>query len=139
MRCREVCLVAAVALVGCGDSVAPQQRADAESALETATQAVAKKDYAAAEAALTKAIDAGTLDPDRYAQAYLQRAICRARNGKQNEALTDLDVVKSAVPNMDEYHRARSFILGKQGNSRLARAELAKARKLNPAVQPIED
>lgn len=137
MRCREVCLVAAVALAGCGDSVAPQQRADAESALESATQALAKKDFAAAEIALTKAIDAGNLDPDRFAECYRQRAICRARNGKYQEALADLDAIKSAAPNMEEYHLARSFVLGKQGNSKLARSELAKARKLNPRAQPI--
>lgn len=138
MRCPAALLFVVILLSGC-DGASTAQRADAQSSLDAASEAAQRKDYVAAEAAWTRAIEIGSLNPDQYVKAHLQRAICRARNKKFSEALADLDTIRDVAPNMDEYHAARSFVLGKQGNDVLSRAEMQQARRLNPAIQPIKD
>jgi tetratricopeptide (TPR) repeat protein len=139
MLTRAILLTAVLIAAGCGDQVTPARRVDAQSAADQAKQATVQKDYAAAEAAWTKAVSAGTLDPDQLVNAMIQRAVCRARLKKFNDALADLDSIKDVTPNLDEYHVARSFVLRAQGNSGQAQAEFAKARRLNPSIQPLND
>jgi tetratricopeptide (TPR) repeat protein len=100
--------------------------------------AFAARNFAAAEPKFTAAIDAGLLNPDSYCQAVAKRALCWAVANKFDEALADLDKLGPAAANEVDVLVARSFILKKQGKTAESRAALAKAKKINPAVQEFK-
>jgi Tfp pilus assembly protein PilF len=106
-------------VVGCGSS------AQVANQRETAGEA-----YAAGVAAF---------ESRDYANAFLKRAVAAAATDDFETASADLDILERGAPNLDEVYAARAFVLLKQGKGSEAKAAFAKARQLNPRVQPFRE
>jgi tetratricopeptide (TPR) repeat protein len=127
-------------VVGCGSSAqVANQRETAGEAYAAGVAAFESRDFATAADKLTAAIDAHGLNPDQYANAFLKRAVAAAATDDFETASADLDILERGAPNLDEVYAARAFVLLKQGKGSEAKAAFAKARQLNPRVQPIRE
>ena len=139
---RSVCFAACLAVVlftsACKKGPDPQLNVNAETAIQDAEQAMGSGDYAAALSSFDIALAGGVLSPDQYARALTNRAECNTRLGDFAKAHADLDEASRGA-DMAQVHRARSFLLAKEGNSAGSRSELNAAKRINPKIKAIQD
>ena len=134
-----IVLMLTVWLCGCSSQVAPDKRANAETAYGEAIEALEQHDYGLAKTRLTEALEAGGLRADQLIDAYIQRAVCLARLGEFEAAHADLDAAAQGPADMDVVYAARSFVFAKEGRASEAAAKLNQARAINPQIKPFED
>lgn len=122
-------------LLGCGaEQQSPSDVSRAEGGYEQALAAFEAGDYQLAENQLTDAIDAGGLNSDLVAEAYLLRAEARGRLGQFQEAMADLAVIEQAAPNEAQFHRVRGDLLLAQGDRQAAHNAYDAARKIDSSI-----
>ena len=127
------CLLAGI--VGCSSQQPSAEIAESEGTFDAAMIAFESSDFQLAEEQLTAAIEAGGLNPDLVAEAYLLRAESRAKLGKFSEAMTDLNGMDQRAPDKARYYQIRGDVLLGQGDNDAAKAAYAAARKIDRTIE----
>lgn len=132
-----VAVLVAALLLGCGRPDNIEGLPVAQSAYDEGMAAEARGAYADAEASLTRAIDGRALDSDQLVEAYLHRAVCRARQSKHDEAMQDVAVIFEQAPQPERALVVRAFIHRRRGDENAAYADETAARARDPNVETI--
>lgn len=123
-------------LLGCSDGQhSPTDIATAEGGFDEAVVAFNEGNFQLAEDHLSAAIDAGGLNPDLIADAYLLRAECRTKLGKLDEAMADVTSVEQGAPDLGRFHQVRGDILLAQGDKVAAKQAYQEALKTNKNIK----
>lgn len=131
-------LTVLLTVCGCGGGVDPTELQSAEAAFGEGLQAVQKGDYSTARDRFTVAIEGGPLHVDSYVEAHIQRAICQGKLREFAAGHADLDKVVAGAADLSPIHIVRAFLFRQEGRANEAKAELLKARKLNPQIKEIQ-
>ncbi len=126
-----LCLGLGLAMAGCKGSVSESSHRNAQVAFDEASTLVQSADYAGALPLLEKAIGAGGLPADVYADALLLRSRCYAQTGDLQKAEEDLNHAEQGSPNPAQFQIAKGTLLLKQGKKAEADAAFKNAKKLD--------
>lgn len=120
---------------GCGGGAIPEgSAASAQHAFDLGNDQFMQQKYAEAEAAFTKSLETPGLNPDLLIEALLTRARARVELGSLDAAMEDVVAAEQGATEPEQVCVVKGLILRKKGRESEAKAEFARARKLNPRV-----
>lgn len=121
--------------LGCGQALPEQQFRDSQLGFEQALTLEFESKHADALAEIDKVITQGGLNADQLAEAYLLRARCKFSMDDLAGGEADLETAERGSPNPGVFHWTRGVYLQKQGKTSQAKAEIAKAKKIDPQLK----
>lgn len=133
---RLAVLLITVLCWGCGPAeVGTNKRQDSLTAFEKGLEQEQSGNSAEALKLAEQSLSGGGLSPDHLAQAYLLRSRCRSLAGDVAGAESDLELAEQGSPSDALLHWTKATLLDAKGKASEAKAEYAKAAKLDPSIK----